>query len=192
MKKQLANIITSARIVGAAVLFFFSEVNGAFLCVYAFCGLTDLIDGPVARKTQSESAVGALLDTVGDVATYVALAKILLSKHMVPSWALYWYIPAAAGILCSGLIALVRFGRFFVVHSLFGKAMGVTAFLMPFMMYAGLIVPCFAVMCITATVSAVETAVLTLLSDDPEHESSSVVGMLRGKRNAGERDVTAT
>ncbi|MBQ7596283.1 MAG: CDP-alcohol phosphatidyltransferase family protein [Clostridia bacterium] len=184
MKKHLANIITSARIVGAAVLFFFNEVNVAFLCIYAFCGVTDLIDGPIARKTQSESSIGALLDTVGDVATYVALAKIMLSKHIVPAWAIWWYVPAAAAILCSGFIALKRFGRFFVVHSLFGKIMGGTAFLMPFALRAGLIIPCFAVMCVTASVSAVETAVLTLRSDDPEYEASSVIGMIHNKRTS--------
>ena len=178
MKKQAANIITSARIVGAIVLFFFTEVNNAFLCIYAFCGLTDLIDGPIARKTHTESSVGALLDTIGDVATYVALAKILLSRHLVPSWARWWYIPAGVAILCSGFIALARFGRFFVVHSLFGKVMGVAAFLMPFALRAGLLIPCFATICIVATISAVETAVLTLLSKEPEEESSSIIGML--------------
>ena len=179
MKKQLANIITSARIVGAIVLFFFTEVNGAFLCIYALCGLSDLIDGPIARKTHSESSVGALLDTIGDVATYVALAKILLSKHLVPAWILWWYVPAAAAILCSGFIALTRFGRFFVVHSLFGKLMGAAAFSMPFALRLGFLIPCFVVICVAATVSAVETAVLTIMSDNPEEESSSIIGMLR-------------
>ena len=181
MKKQLANIITSVRIVGAVVLFFFTEINSAFLCIYAFCGLTDLIDGPIARKTHSESAVGALLDTVGDVATYVALAKILLSQHMVPAWALWWYVPAGVAILCSGFIALARFGRFFVVHSLFGKQMGAAAFLMPFTLRLGLLIPCFVTICVAATVSAVETAVLTLLSNNPEAESSSIIGMVLSK-----------
>ncbi|MCR4615163.1 MAG: CDP-alcohol phosphatidyltransferase family protein [Clostridiales bacterium] len=178
MKKQLANIITSARIIGAVVLFFFKDVNGAFLCIYAFCGLTDLIDGPVARKTQSESSAGALLDTVGDIATYVALAKILLSKHLVPSWVLCWYIPAAVSILCSGFIAFARFRHFFVIHSLFGKLMGLTAFLMPFALRFGIIIPCFVAMCVTATVSAIETAVITVKSEDPEHDAASIAGMI--------------
>ena len=183
MKKYLANMITSSRIVGAVVLFFFREVNGVFLGVYAFCGLTDLIDGPVARKTGSESAVGALLDTAGDVATYVALAKILLLRRLVPLWVLCWYIPAAAAILCAGFLALARFGRFFVVHSLFGKLMGATAFFMPFALHLGILIPCLAAMCVTATVSAVETAVLTVKSEDPEHGPISVIGLCLLRRN---------
>ncbi len=75
MKKQLPNFITGTRILGAIILFFFQEVNIPFLCVYSLCGFTDLIDGPVARRLKAESSMGALLDTVGDVATYVLLAQ---------------------------------------------------------------------------------------------------------------------
>ena len=183
MKKQLANIISGARIAGAVVLFFFNEVNSTFLWIYALCGLSDLIDGPVARKLHAQSNVGALLDTIGDVATYVALAKILLAKRLVPAWLLWWYIPAAAGILSAGLIAVKRFKRYFVVHSLFGKAMGAAAFLMPFALRVGLLVPCFVVICVTATVSAFETAYITWKADDPEHAPISVIGLIRAQKN---------
>lgn len=176
MKKHLANIITCTRIICAIVLFFFRSVNGTFLVVYTFCGLTDLIDGPIARKMRSQSNIGAVLDTVGDVATYVALAKILLTEHLVPFWAMYWYISAAAGILCSGIIAVARFGRFFVMHSFCGKLMGGAAFLMPFALYSGMLTTCFVLICTTATISAIETAVITLKADDPEHTAISLIG----------------
>ena len=187
LKKQIPNIITGSRILGAAVLFFFRDVDAWFLGIYLFCALTDLIDGPVARKLNAESSVGALLDTVGDVATYVALAKILLAKHLVPSWALIWYICAAAGIVASGLIAVGRFRRFFIVHSLFGKVMGFLAFLMPFALRADLLIPCFAAVCASATVSAVETAVITWKAADPESAPVSLIGFYRASsRNAAE------
>lgn len=175
----MANVITASRIVCAVILFFFNDINGAFLAIYAYCGVSDLIDGPIARKTNKTSNVGALLDTIGDVATYVALAKILLAKHLVPSWAVIWYVAAAAGILSGGLVAVVRFRRFFVVHSLFGKIMGFFAFMMPFAYYAKLLIPCFAAICASATVSAAETVFITVKADDPEHAAISVIGLYR-------------
>ncbi|MBQ7688665.1 MAG: CDP-alcohol phosphatidyltransferase family protein [Clostridia bacterium] len=177
----MANLITISRIVCAVILFFFQDVNGAFLAIYAYCGISDLIDGPIARKTNKTSNLGALLDTVGDVATYVALAKILLSKHLVPAWAVIWYVSAAAGILSAGLVALARFHRFFVVHSLFGKVMGLFAFLMPFALYVNLLIPCFAAICASATVSAVETVFITAKAEDPEHAAISIIGLYRKK-----------
>ena len=177
LKKQLPNFITGARILGAAILFFFRDVNTVFLCIYLFCGFTDMIDGPVARRMNAVSSIGALLDTVGDVATYVAFAKILLSQRLVPSWALIWYICAAAGIVASGLIAVRRFRRFFIVHSLFGKLMGLLAFLMPFALRLELLIPCFVAVCASATVSAIETAVIPLKTDYPENATISLIGL---------------
>ena len=178
----MANLITVSRIVCAVVLFFFNDINGVFLGIYAYCGVSDLIDGPIARKTNKTSSVGALLDTAGDVATYVALAKILLSKHIVPAWAVVWYVAAAVGILSGGLVAAARFRRFFVVHSLFGKIMGGFAFLMPFAYFADLLIPCLAAMCVCATVSAAETVYITAKADDPEHAPISVIGLLKAKK----------
>ena len=175
----MANVITASRIVCAIILFFFQDVNGAFLAIYAYCGVSDLIDGPIARKTNSTSNLGALLDTIGDVATYVALARILLSKHLVPPWAVIWYVAAAVGILSGGLVAVARFRRFFVIHSLFGKIMGFFAFMMPFAYYADLLIPCFVAICSSATVSAAETVFITAKADDPEHSSSTVIGLLK-------------
>ena len=82
MKKHLANIISLSRVAGAIALFFFNEISTAFLIIYVLCGITDLIDGPIARKTNSTSPLGATLDTVGDVATYLALTKVLIIKKL--------------------------------------------------------------------------------------------------------------
>ena len=162
MKKQLANIVTSSRIMMGIALYFFSSVTGVFLTLYALCGFTDLIDGPIARKTNSSSELGAILDTAGDVITYVALAKILLVAHMVPVWVLIWFVTSALGIVVSGFVAKKRFGKFYIVHSLFGKIMGFFAFALPFAMYFNIIYVCYCALCTSATISAVESNVIQL------------------------------
>ena len=47
MKKHLANIISGSRIVAAGTLYLFSTIDWRFMIVYTFCGITDLIDGPI-------------------------------------------------------------------------------------------------------------------------------------------------
>ena len=59
MKKQLANIVTSIRIVLSLVIFSMTEFDKRFFRLYLFSGISDLIDGPIARKTGSESQLGA-------------------------------------------------------------------------------------------------------------------------------------
>ena len=66
MRKQLANIITSCRILLSIILLFCPLFSIIFYIMYLFCGITDMVDGTIARKTKSVSELGARLDTVAD------------------------------------------------------------------------------------------------------------------------------
>ena len=66
MKKQIANIITLCRIPGSIGLLFCPVFSDRFYVLYLFCGLTDMVDGTIARKTGAVSEFGSSLDTVAD------------------------------------------------------------------------------------------------------------------------------
>lgn len=134
MKKQLANIISLSRVAGSIVLFCCKSLSKTFLAVYIFCGLTDLIDGPVARKTNSTSTLGATLDTVGDVLTYLALTKILIVKKLVPWWILVWILSAGAVFGTCTFISKKRFSKFYLPHTYLGKIFGGAVFVLPIAM----------------------------------------------------------
>lgn len=104
MKKHIANIVTFSRVIAAMVLFTFKEIGTPFLIIYVFCAFTDLVDGPIARKTGSSSELGAVLDTIGDVMTYLALTKILISQKLVPTFILVWIISAGVLFLLCGFV----------------------------------------------------------------------------------------
>lgn len=132
MKKHIANIISISRIIAASVLFVFSEITSGFLAIYIYCGFSDLIDGPIARKLGTVSILGAKMDTVGDVLTYISLAKILIIQNLIPFW---FYIVegiAVVGFLASAIISKKKYGKFYFVHSRFGKIMGASMFVLPF------------------------------------------------------------
>ena len=61
--KQAANLLTLCRLLGSLGLLAFPAFSPGFWALYLFCGLTDMADGPVARRTGSASASGARLDT---------------------------------------------------------------------------------------------------------------------------------
>ena len=71
-RKQIANIITISRILGSIYLLYSPVFSISFYIMYLFCGITDMIDGTIARKTKSVSELGARLDTVAD-STFVAV-----------------------------------------------------------------------------------------------------------------------
>lgn len=86
MKKQLANIITLSRIVCSIWLLTLPLFSLRFYVVYLFCGFTDMIDGTIARKTQSVTELGSKLDSVADFIFVVVAFVKLLPVIILPNW----------------------------------------------------------------------------------------------------------
>lgn len=63
MKRYIASIITSCRILFSIFMLFFTVFSYGFFGMYLICGFTDMIDGTIARKTNAVSTFGARLDT---------------------------------------------------------------------------------------------------------------------------------
>ena len=73
LKKNLANLITSTRIIATAVFLFLEVLTRPFYIVYVWCGLSDVLDGFVARSLKTTSSFGSRLDTVSDLFFYAAM-----------------------------------------------------------------------------------------------------------------------
>ena len=86
--KHLPNYITLTRIAGTLWLIFIEPLSVLFYVVYSLCGLTDVVDGYLARKTSSTSELGARLDSVADLLFYAVMLfrvfPILWKK--LPRW----------------------------------------------------------------------------------------------------------
>lgn len=131
MKKHLANLITSLRIVFSGVLLFLTPLSPAFFALYIAAGLTDMVDGTVARMTGSVSEFGSKLDTLADIVfTAVCMIK-LLPVLDIPVWTYCW----AGGIALIKAVTLaigcIRLKSFTSVHSLLNKITGAMLFALP-------------------------------------------------------------
>ena len=74
----MANIITCIRIICSAALLFCPALSLPFYILYIVAGVSDMIDGTVARKTGTVSELGSVLDTVADfVLVAVCLFKLI-------------------------------------------------------------------------------------------------------------------
>ena len=103
MKKQIANIITSCRILGSIGLLNCPVFSACFYGLYLFCGLTDMVDGTIARKTGTVSEFGARLDAVADFLFVIASFVKLVPVIRIPIWIWVW----AAVIAVMKLVNLV-------------------------------------------------------------------------------------
>ena len=87
---HMANMITGTRIVCSIALLFCSVFSIPFYALYIIAGITDMIDGAVARKTQTVSEFGSKLDTIADfVFVAVCLIKIVPAVH-IDKWMYIW------------------------------------------------------------------------------------------------------
>ena len=127
----MANTITLFRIAGSIVLLFCPVFSPGFFVLYTAAGLSDVLDGFAARKTDTVSKLGARLDTIADF-VFVAVCLIkLLPILRIPTW-LYAWIGIIAFIKAVNIISGFAVQKRFVsVHSLMNKATGVLLFLLP-------------------------------------------------------------
>ena len=127
----MANIITFVRILCSIAILFCPVFSVAFYSLYITAGLTDMIDGWVARKTNTVSEFGAKLDTVADfVFVVVCLAKLLPIMDF-PSW-LYIWIGVIALIKIINIVSgYVIQKQFVTIHSLMNKVTGLLLFILP-------------------------------------------------------------
>ena len=131
MIKSIANIVTGCRFLGSVLLLLFPAFSTEFYILYIVCGFSDMIDGTIARKTNSASEFGAKIDTAADfVFVTVSLIKILPIIH-IPVWLWIWGVVIA--IIKTGNIiwGFISKRQFIVLHTIMNKITGLLLFLLP-------------------------------------------------------------
>lgn len=151
----MANIITGSRIVLSVALLFCPALSPVFFVLYIAAGITDMIDGAVARKTGTVSAFGARLDTVADIVLVAVCLFKLLPVLDVPVWLCIWI--AVIAVIKVGNIAVgyLRQKKLISVHSILNKVTGGLLFVFPLTLTWIHFKYSAAVVCAVATVAAV-------------------------------------
>ena len=106
----LPNFLTLLRILAIPVFLILvnSQRYGAALCLFMAAGITDVIDGVLARLTDSKSDLGATLDPLADKLLLVSSFVILTWLHAVPPWLLILVLTRDVVIL-GGYLAIYFF-----------------------------------------------------------------------------------
>ena len=156
MKKYIANIITGSRIIFCLPLLFIPLSSAWFYVFYLFCGLTDMIDGTIARKTETDSEFGARLDTVADfVFMFVCWLKILPIMH-IPVWLWVWIIVVALIKIFHTVFVFIHKKKLISIHSVLNKATGFALFLLPLSQTFVETTYSVTTVCVLATIAAMQ------------------------------------
>lgn len=172
--KSVPNCITAVRIVLSLAMLLITPLSTAFIAVYSICGISDVVDGQMARKTGSASQLGARLDSVADLVMICVSLIVLLPYIKPPMEVILWVVFIFIIRSISMITAYVRYKTFAVLHTYGNKLTGSLLFLFPLSLpYIHSFVPMF-IICAAASVSAAEELVIHLTSNELEIDRKSL------------------
>lgn len=172
--KHFANGITAFRFVFAGLLLWAEPFSALFWAWYLCGGISDLLDGPVARKLHQQSETGAKLDSAADFLFILCVGISVVRSAVFPVLVL----------ICAGIIALVRltaygvgylkYRTFSALHTVLNKAAGALLFTFP-VLYSllGMSAAC-GIVCGVAFISAAEELILTIRSKELDRNRHSL------------------
>ena len=129
MLKYIPNILTVTRFLLIPFILHFL-VNDEFILAIVFLtisGLTDILDGTIARKFNFITNFGKLIDPLADKITQLSILWMLVSKNIIPLWILVIVLLKEATMVAG---ASFLYGKELVVSSKwYGKASTVLFYL---------------------------------------------------------------
>ena len=127
----MANILTSIRVICGLLILIFPAFSGLYYALYLAGGVSDAIDGSVARRLGRETSFGAKYDTAADFVFVVAVIVKIVNAVRFPAWLLVWICVIFAVKVANPLVGFVRHRQFITVHSVINKVCGAVCFVLP-------------------------------------------------------------
>lgn len=121
--KYIPNIITFIRLLAIPPAIYFlwlSDFNTA-LIIFAFAGVSDGVDGFLARRYGWETHWGAVMDPIADKTLLVLVGAMLAFKGLLPVWLFVLMMGRDVILLSGSALYRLKFGPFQVQPSLWGK-----------------------------------------------------------------------
>lgn len=157
MKKHIPNILTTLRIGCSLGIIFCEPLSLKLIILYIIAGITDMLDGFVARKLNVVSSFGERYDSIADVIFIgICLFKILPELNL-KIWQIVWII-AIAIIKGSNLFfSYFHHRKKLFLHTMANRVTGFLLFLSPFFLIwvqqDAYIIP---LLCAVATFAAIQ------------------------------------
>ena len=127
----MANIITGFRGLISIALLFCPVFSPVFYMLYLNAGVSDMIDGTIARRTNTVSEFGARFDTAADFVFVVVCLIKLLPVISMPLWLRVWIAMIALLKIINIISGYIVQRKLVAVHSVMNKVTGVLLFILP-------------------------------------------------------------
>lgn len=130
--KNLANYISLSRIVLSCSMIFTEPLSFTFFIIFIICGISDIVDGYIARKMNLNTQLGSKLDSYADIIFFLSYMIVLLPILRLSNFMIFWIIIIFLIRLCSIVVGYGKFGKFSSIHTNLNKLTGLSLFFFPF------------------------------------------------------------
>lgn len=163
---QIPNLVSLVRILIAPLLFVFAfrQMEYWFLGALLFSGLTDVLDGMLARKLNLITPLGAHLDSWGDFTIYITMAICAwiiwpdTTQQILPHYAMILF-----SFLLPTWIGLIKFGKLTGYHTWSVKTAVVATFAGYFALYTDIASWPFVLASWLCVLAGIEEILITLV-----------------------------
>ncbi len=162
VKKNIPNILTAFRILGTILLLFFQTFSQIFIIAYLGCGISDMLDGLLARKLHAESKFGEKFDSIADLLFIIVCLFKIIPYLKLSTWVIIWIILIALTRVTNIILGYVSLHKILFLHTKANKLTGLLLFLTPLLLLWIPIVYISLILCMVATIAAIEEGFLII------------------------------
>jgi len=192
--KYIPNALTIARIIVAAILLagaltgIMPALTPVFMGFYIFGGLTDLFDGPLARRYGTASQMGANLDGLADYIFIAASLITILPAFDVNIVTIGIVIGFVSLKVLGMIVGYIHYRQLMMMHTRLSKAAAFAAWLLPIIyvivnIFAPLDVnTVFIFLGVYCYIYLIEEIAINIIMPYPKRDMKSVFEALRLRR----------
>jgi CDP-diacylglycerol--glycerol-3-phosphate 3-phosphatidyltransferase len=162
--KNVPNYISIMRVLVSVSLLLVEPFSTVFFFFYLICGISDILDGYIARKMNVSSKLGQVLDSVSDFIFISIVLYVFIRFMLFPIWTIPWIIIIVVIRAASIIIGFVKYRQLAFLHTYANKATGLVLFFFPVLISIFEIESTAMVVCCIASISAMEELLINLTS----------------------------
>lgn len=169
------NKLSFIRIIFSLLLFFTKPLSYLFFIIYLISSISDVLDGYVARKYNLVTDFGAKLDSIADMTMFLSLIIVLLP---VLNFTLEIYVLILIIVIlkiASAIYCYIKFEKLSTIHSYLNKITGLLIILIPILLISAPSENLIAIICIIATIAAIEEFLIIRYSQYLDINCESII-----------------
>lgn len=173
--KNVANYISLSRILLSILLLFTQTLSSTFFIIYVLCGISDFLDGYVARKMSSDNEFGAKIDSIADIVFFLVYLIVLLPILRLSNYIIVWIMVIFLIRLTSIILGYKKFGKFSSIHTNLNKLTGISLFFFPFSLPLTISQILLVIIVIICTLASLEELIIIYYSENLDSNSKGIL-----------------